>query len=164
MHEASKEIDDRLFRNTMASFPTGVTVITTEVEGEIHGMTANAFMSISLDPKLIAISVGERARMLPLIQQSKKFAVNILAADQEKESMQFAGQLKEQHNVKFETYHDTPIIEESLASITCELYDEHVAGDHTIFIGHVTGVKLTEKEPLLYFQGKYKEFEKHTEQ
>ena len=76
-------MDDRKFRNAMGKFASGVTVITTEADGEIHGMTANAFMSVSLNPKLVVISIGERANMLEKIQGSKKFAVNILAADQE---------------------------------------------------------------------------------
>lgn len=64
-------MDDRLFRNAMGKFATGVTVISTEHNGDIHGMTANAFMSISLNPKLVLISIGEKAKMLEKIQQSK---------------------------------------------------------------------------------------------
>lgn len=157
MTQIEHEIDDRFFRNAMGSFATGVTVITTENEGEVTGMTANAFMSISLHPKLIAISIGENAKMLNRIKGSNKFAVNILAADQLKESMQFAGQLKEDYEVKFETYKGLPIIEESLANITCDVHSEFVAGDHTIFIGHVTGVKLESKDPLLFSQGQYRQ-------
>ena len=70
-------MDDRQFRQAMGKFATGVTVITTEVEGEVHGMTANAFMSVSLDPKLVVISIGDRAHMLEKIKNSKKFAFNI---------------------------------------------------------------------------------------
>lgn len=158
MQKIDKEIDDRLFRNAMGSFATGVTVITTENEDEVHGMTANAFMSISLNPKLVAISIGENAKMLEHIQKSKKFAVNILSADQQKESMQFAGQLKDNpYEVTFTTHQGLPIIENSLAVVTCDLHNEHVEGDHTIFIGRVTDVILKEQDPLLFFQGKYRE-------
>ena len=76
-------MDDRLFRDAMGKFATGVTVILTETEGEPHGMTANAFMSVSLTPKLVVISIKENARMLAKIQDSKKFSVNILAENQE---------------------------------------------------------------------------------
>ena len=86
-------MDDRQFRQAMGKFATGVTVITTEVEGEVHGMTANAFMSVSLEPKLVVISIGERAQMLKKIKTSKKFAVNILSGEQQDYSMIFAGQL-----------------------------------------------------------------------
>ena len=88
-------MDDRQFRQAMGKFATGVTVITTEVEGEVHGMTANAFMSVSLNPKLVVISIGERAQMLEKIKNSKKFAVNILSGEQQEYSMLFAGQIKE---------------------------------------------------------------------
>ncbi|MBE1555181.1 flavin reductase family protein [Sporosarcina limicola] len=157
MQIVGQEVDDRLFRNAMGSFTTGVTVITTEIAEEVHGMTANAFMSISLNPRLVAISVGENARMFQYIKDAKKFAVNILSSDQQKESMQFAGQLKEEHEIAFSTYKGLPIIEDALAVVTCELHSEYVAGDHTIFIGHVTGVKLSQKDPLLFSQGKYRE-------
>src|SRR3954463_1392190 len=92
-------MDDRQFRTAMGKFATGVTVIATDVDGDVHGMTANAFMSVSLDPKLVVISIGEKARILEKIKQSKTFSVNILAADQQELSMIFAGQLKDQHDV-----------------------------------------------------------------
>lgn len=157
MHLKEQEIDDRLFRNAMGSFATGVTVITTEVSGEVHGMTANAFMSISLKPKLIAISVGENARMLGFIKDSKQFAVNVLSSAQQNESKQFSGQLNLEHEVQFVTYMGVPTLADSLAVITCDLHSEYVVGDHTVFIGQVTGIKLEEKDPLIYSQGKYRE-------
>lgn len=163
MTQIDHEIDDRFFRNAMGTFATGVTIITTENNGEVTGMTANAFMSISLNPKLVAISIGENAKMLDRIKESQKFAVNILAADQEKESMQFAGQLKEDYEVEFVTYKGLPTIDNSLAVITCEVHSEVLAGDHTIFIGHVTGVKLESKDPLMYSQGQYRSLQELVE-
>lgn len=157
MQIENQEIDDRLFRNAMGSFATGVTVITTEVDGEVHGMTANAFMSISLNPKLIAISVGEHARMLQHIKDAKQFAVNILTSDQQEESKQFSGQLNLEHEIEFTSYKGLPTLTNALAVITCTLHSEYVVGDHTVYIGQVTGVKLEEKTPLIYSQGKYRE-------
>ncbi len=149
-------MDDRQFRTAMGKFATGVTVITTEHDGEVHGMTANAFMSVSLDPKLIVISIKENARMLPKIQESKTFSVNILSDQQEKVSMRFAGQLKdESYEVAFEKLDNQPVIKDALAQITCELAAEHVEGDHTLFIGRVTDINLNEGNPLLFFNGRY---------
>ncbi|WP_216667747.1 flavin reductase family protein [Sporosarcina jiandibaonis] len=159
MTKIEHEIDDRLFRNAMGSFATGVTVITTEVENGIHGMTANAFMSISLNPKLIAISVDEKAKMLDHIKKAGKFAVNILSKDQKEVSMQFAGQNKEDVDVSFVTYKGLPTVENSLAVVTCEVQSGIVAGDHTIFIGQVTGVKLESHDPLLFSKGQYRELQ-----
>jgi flavin reductase (DIM6/NTAB) family NADH-FMN oxidoreductase RutF len=157
MQQVDQAIDDRLYRNVMGSFATGVTVITTEVAEVVHGMTANAFMSVSLNPKLIAISIGEKARMHQYIKDSKKFAINMLSADQQNESKQFSGQLKSESEITFSSYKGIPILEETLAVVTCELHSEYVVGDHTIFIGQVTGVKHEQKDPLLFNQGKYRE-------
>lgn len=160
MQQVEHEIDDRLYRNVMGSFATGVTVITTEVAEEIHGMTANAFMSVSLNPKLVAVSIGEKARMHQYIKDSKQFAINILSDSQQKESKQFAGQLKSETEIQFSSFKGLPILEDTLAVITCKLHSEYIIGDHTVFIGHVTGVKLDSKDPLLFSQGKYRELKK----
>ncbi|MDR7237524.1 flavin reductase family protein [Neobacillus drentensis] len=149
-------MDDRQFRSAMGKFATGVTVITTEVEGEIHGMTANAFMSVSLDPKLVVISIGEKAKILNKIKESKIFTVNILAADQEELSMIFAGQLKEHKEVTFERLDGKPVLSGAVAQIACEVSAEHVEGDHTLFIGKVTDIHLEDAEPLVFYNGKYR--------
>ena len=76
-------VTETVFRRVMASFVTGVTVITTQVHGEIRGMTANAFMSGSLEPPLCVVSVGKKARMHAFLLESGHFGVNILARGQE---------------------------------------------------------------------------------
>ena len=133
-----------------------MTVITTEIDGEVHGMTANAFMSVSLDPKLVVISIGEKAQMLDKIKNSKKFAVNILAANQQELSMIFAGQIKEKRDVSFENLGGLPVLEGAVAQVACEVVNEHVEGDHTLFIGKVIDIHLEEEEPLLFFNGQYR--------
>lgn len=149
-------MDDRLFRTAMGKFATGVTVILTETENQPHGMTANAFMSVSLDPKLVVISVKENAKILPKIQESGKFSVNILSAEQQEMSMIFAGQIKDKE-VEFARLENQPVIPGAIAQVTCEVSAEHVEGDHTLFIGKVTGIELNEGEPLLFFNGRYRE-------
>lgn len=153
-------MDDRLFRNTMGKFATGVTVITTEHEGQAHGMTANAFMSVSLDPKLVVISIGQHARCLSKIKESATFAVNILAEDQQDYSMIFAGQKKDEVEVQFERLADLPVLAGAIAQISCDVVSHYVEGDHTLFIGKVRDIKLDEsKEPLLFYAGKYRTLE-----
>ncbi|WP_017728830.1 flavin reductase family protein [Halalkalibacterium ligniniphilum] len=149
-------MDDMLFRNAMGRFASGITVITTEVEGEVHGMTANAFMSVSLQPKLVVVSIREQAHMLEQIKKSQKYAVNILASDQQELSINFAGQIKEKIDVSFDRLNGLPVLKGSLAQVTCEVVNKHVEGDHTLFIGKVTAIHLEEGEPLLYFNGKYR--------
>ena len=149
-------MDDRQFRTAMGKFATGVTVITTEVDGKPHGMTANAFMSVSLDPKLVVISIAEKAQMIEKVKKSKTFAVNMLANDQQELSMIFAGQIKENRDVSFDELGGLPVLEGAVAQVACEVVNSHVEGDHTLFIGKVIDIHLEEKEPLLFFSGQYR--------
>lgn len=155
-------MDSRQFRNAMGKFATGVTVILTENDGDIHGMTANAFMSVSLDPMLVVISIGEKARILNKIRESGIFTVNILSEEQEELSMMFAGQLKEKRKVEFERLDEKPVLPSALAQVACEVTSEYKEGDHTLFVGKVTGIHLPEeeKDPLIFYGGKYRSIEK----
>lgn len=155
-------MDDRLFRDAMGKFATGVTVILTEKDGEPNGMTANAFMSVSLDPKLVVISIKENARMLSKVQESKKFSVNILADEQEDISKIFAGQIKDRQ-VTFDRLADLPVIPGAIAQVACEVSAEYVEGDHTLFIGKVKDIAIKDGDPLLFFAGKYRSLETKVE-
>ncbi len=148
-------MDDRLFRDAMGKFATGVTVLLTENAGEAHGMTANGFMSVSLDPKLVVISIGHKAKFLEKVSESRKYTVNILAEDQEHYSRHFAGRPGEA--VEFETLAGLPVLKGAIAQIACEVVSEHVEGDHTLFIGKVVDLRLEDKNPLLFFGGKYRQ-------
>lgn len=151
-------MDDRLFKTAMGKFATGVTVITTEVDGDVHGMTANAFMSVSLHPKLVLVSVMNENKTCERIKTAKAFGVNILTKEQANYSQYFAGQVDEELDVPFGKLENVPIIEDTLVNVACKLYDSHEAGDHTLFIGEVLDVVVKNEEPLLYFEGSYKEF------
>ncbi|WAA13420.1 flavin reductase family protein [Fervidibacillus halotolerans] len=150
-------MDEKQFRQAMGKFATGVTVITTSDGKDIHGMTANAFMSVSLDPKLVVISVNNRAQMYEKIQQTKTYAVSILNETQSDISMHFAKQKQLDRSVEFEQLNGLPVIKDALAFITCDLEEAFKAGDHTLFLGRVTGIKINEKKkkPLTYFEGNY---------
>src|SRR5690625_1116025 len=116
-------MDDQTFRQAMGKFATGVTVIATETDGEIHGMTANAFMSVSLDPKLIVVSIDKRARMLNKIKEAETFTVNFLRKEQKEYSQLFAGQIKDKIDVPFARLQNLPVIEDALASIACTVHN-----------------------------------------
>jgi len=149
-------MDDRTFRNAMGRFATGVTVITTKTnDDDIHGMTANAFMSVSLDPKLVTISIDHRANMLEKINESEQFSVNILTYEQKEVSMHFAGQKEMEEEVKFEFVQGVPIIGGSLASVVCDVHTSYEVGDHTLFIGEVKDIIMNDGEPLTFYSGKY---------
>jgi flavin reductase (DIM6/NTAB) family NADH-FMN oxidoreductase RutF len=150
------------FRQAMGSFATGVTVITlAEVGGEVHGMTANAFSSVSLDPLLVLVCVDHRARTHAHLQEKKRFGINVLASDQRLISEFYAGAMEtHQHaeaaGARFDrTAHGTPVLRGALAYLECHLRHAQEAGDHTIFIAEVEDVVSREGEPLLYFHGKY---------
>ncbi|WP_342387466.1 flavin reductase family protein [Salinicoccus bachuensis] len=152
-------MDDRKFRNAMGKFATGVNVIATEIDGEVYGMTANAFMSVSLDPKLIVISIGNRAKMLDRIRQSGRFSVNVLSCEQQEESMRFAGQKEFEDKFDFGQLGDAPVIEDALCQLSCEVYNEHTEGDHVLFIGKVNDLVLEDGDPLIFNCGKYRRLE-----
>ncbi|MFS0781312.1 flavin reductase family protein [Bacillus sp. 1P06AnD] len=148
-------MDDQMFRKAMGQFATGVTVITTSIGDKPFGMTANAFMSVSLSPKLVLVSIGEKAKMKGYIDESGLFAVNVLNEDQRDISMLFAGQLKKERDISFVWKDGLPLIPHSLVSLTCKVVQAHVAGDHTLYIGEVTGLEQKEGKPLLFVGGKY---------
>jgi flavin reductase (DIM6/NTAB) family NADH-FMN oxidoreductase RutF len=148
-------MDDRMFRTAMGKFATGVTVVTTKLGEEVHGMTANAFMSVSLNPKLVVVSVDHRATMKSYITHARKFAISILNQNQRDLSAYFAGQIDETREIDFHWFHEMPTIKNALVNIVCELHETVDAGDHTLFIGKVTELIVQEGEPLAFFNGKY---------
>ncbi|RKQ38026.1 flavin reductase family protein [Oceanobacillus halophilus] len=149
-------MDDKKFREAMGKFATGVTVILTEEDGVVHGMTANAFMSVSLHPKLVTISIGEKTRILSKVKKSKEFTVNILASHQEELSRVFSGSLKDEWEMDFDRIDGKPALPGSIAQIACEVVSEYVEGDHTLFIGRVREVQLEEEDPLIFYNRKYR--------
>ena len=154
------------FRKALGSFATGVTVITVDYEGEVHGMTANAFTSVSLDPQLILVCVDHRARTHTQLHAKKRFGVNVLAANQQRISEYYASPAREHAkaetiaDARFDrTQHGTPVLRGALAYLECKLHTAQDAGDHTIFIAEVEEVVVRQGNPLLYFRGTYRALE-----
>jgi flavin reductase (DIM6/NTAB) family NADH-FMN oxidoreductase RutF len=151
------------FRKAMGSFATGVTVITVDYEGEVHGMTANAFTSVSLDPLLVLVCVDHRARTHTHLHARKRFGVNVLAEDQRVISEYYADpganyrDAEREAGARFDrTGHGTPVLHGALAYLECRLHTAQEAGDHTVFIAEVEDVVVREGDPLLYFRGEYR--------
>jgi len=142
-------IDARAFRNAMGQFATGVVVISTEVDGQAHAMTANAFMSGSLEPPLILVSVAQTARMFGRIVASERFAVSVLGAAQQALSDHFAGRLDQNADKNaadravpvFERLDGLPVIADALVQVSTRLQHSYPCGDHTLFVGRVTGLR-----------------------
>src|SRR5688572_7824889 len=155
--------DAGALRSAMSHFPTGVTVVTSGREERVEGMTANAVISVSLDPLLILVSVHKVARINPRIREEGHFAVSVLADDQEGLSRLFASPerssgLQALHSLGG-GYGSTgaPLAAGALAAIECELEDIYAGGDHDLFLGRVIEVRLgdTRKGPLIYHEGGY---------
>lgn len=142
----------------MGQFATGITVITAQNnELEVKGVTVNAFMSLSLDPSLIAISLRNEASIIDTLTQAKSFGISILSDEQLEYSMIFANQKKTEELVSFEYKQSVPVLPEALVQMICEKESEVKAGDHTIFIAAVKDLQLNEGKPLLYHGGQYKQ-------
>src|SRR5699024_370069 len=144
-------MNDRIFRNTMGKFATGVTIVTTTIGDNINGMTANVFMYDSYEAKLITISVDNEDNILDKIHNSDKFAVSIIGQEQQDLSMHFAGQKEKNDCVEFDFINSMPVVRNSLATVVCDVYDSHVIGDHTLFIGSVMNVVLMDGKRLIFY-------------
>ena len=151
------------FRKAMGCFATGVTIITVDLEGEVHGMTANAFASVSLDPMLVLVCVDHNTKTHAHLHAKKRFGINVLGEDQRAISEYYARAERTHENAEAEagarferTKHGTPMLHGALAYLECRLHKAQVAGDHTIFIAEVEDVVVREGQPLLFFRGKYR--------
>ena len=156
-------VDREQFFALMASFASGVTVITsTGADGVERGLTASAFCSVSLEPRLCLVSVDNRSESIGAIKESGTFAVNILARDQEDLSRRFASKLPD----KFEgiayrpgTSTGAPILDGVLAWIECRVHTAVPGGDHTVFIGEIQDGTANEGTPLLYYRSQYRQLD-----
>jgi flavin reductase len=136
-------VTEELFRRVMASFATGVTVITTQVGGEVRGMTANAFMSGSLDPPLCVICVSLKARMHAFLMEAGHFGVNILGRGQESLIGHFAGRPVEGIDPEYEYAGSTPVFARANATIAAVVAAQHACGDHSLFVGRIFALRHT---------------------
>jgi flavin reductase (DIM6/NTAB) family NADH-FMN oxidoreductase RutF len=155
LHDQHPPVDGKLFRRVMGRFATGVTVITAEAEGGVRGMTANAFMSGSLAPPLCLVAVAKKARQHQALQAARHFGVSMLAQGQEAISQHFAGLGVTQPEVLFEHLAGVPVLAGVSAVIAARIETRHDCGDHSLFVGHIIGMRDDGLPPLLFHGGKY---------
>jgi flavin reductase (DIM6/NTAB) family NADH-FMN oxidoreductase RutF/DNA-binding MarR family transcriptional regulator len=146
------------FRQALGTFATGVTVVTASSgNGELAGVTANSFTSVSLEPPLVLWCLASSSDNLQIFQSARYFAVNILASDQETVSSHFA---KRQEN-KFDNISyqpglgGAPLLENCMTRLQCRTKEKYEAGDHWIFLGEVEKFDTTSREALLFHLGSY---------
>src|SRR5882672_7933924 len=120
----------------MSRFPTGVTVVSTPHGDGVHAMTANGFLSVSLEPPLVLISLGQ-CRMAQMLATTGRYGISVLAEDQRALSGHFAGRPDPTAAPNFTSVDGLPFLAGAVAHIGCRVVDTHPAGDHTLFIGEV---------------------------
>jgi 3-hydroxy-9,10-secoandrosta-1,3,5(10)-triene-9,17-dione monooxygenase reductase component len=150
--------DDRRFRDVLGHFATGVTIVTAMDGEEPVGLAANSFTSLSLDPPLVLFCVALSSSTWPRIEPSGMFAVNILGEDHEELSQLFAQRGADRFGAT--PWHTgvsgSPVLDEAIAYVDCELEAQYPGGDHIIVVGRVLDFDLREDtRPLLFFQGTY---------
>ncbi len=152
--EATSALDMRVL---MGQWATGVSILTAEDGDGPKGCTANAVSSLSLDPMLLIACFAYSSNTLEAVRRSGRFAVNILAADQEDVSRRFATKAGSKfEGLPFTLVGGTPVIEGALAWVVCDVEQEVAGGDHAIMIGAPRwGEARDGAEPLVYFRSKY---------
>ena len=155
VRRAVSAVPPALFRKVMGRFATGVTVVTTDVGGEVFGMTANAFMAGSLTPPLCVISIGHGARMHARLAESRKFGVSFLGEQQAPLAQHFAGRAFAPVEPKFRRLGDVPVLAGSVGVIAADIVSTAECGDHTLFVGRIAQLAVEEHAPLLFYGGRY---------
>jgi flavin reductase (DIM6/NTAB) family NADH-FMN oxidoreductase RutF len=155
----STSIDQRMLRQTVGRFVTGVTVIAIETDGHVRAITANSFTSLSLDPPLVLFCLGKETKAGQHIQSVSGFAVSILSHEQQELSAYFAGSWKDSEPppFAFTEWEGGPRLEGCIAALGCRLHAIHEGGDHWIVVGQVLATYRVDENslPLVFFGGKY---------
>lgn len=151
----SPVLNSRPLRDSLGRFATGVTVITTVENGTTHGMTANAFVSVSLDPPLVLVSLDNRSQMHRILPTAGRYGVSVLAEDQKALSDHFAGRGTGDAEIRFIRRAGTALLEGAVAHFVVKVMNVHPAGDHTLYVGLVEDFQFRDENPLLFYAGKY---------
>lgn len=153
-------------RSVLRQWASGVTVVTSGVDGALHGMTVSSFSSVSLEPPLISVNIERRTRTFSLMTEAGAFAVSILADDQQDLAQHFGGGIPDnEERLKGLSYQlgplGSPLLEGCLASMECRVKGALPAGTHSVFVGEVTSWNIQHgKLPLVYWQRDYQELER----
>ena len=147
------------FRAALGMFATGVTVVTARTAtGELVGLTANSFNSVSLDPPLVLWSLSQRSLSLDAFRTGSHYAINVLAADQHELALRFSTPLSDRWDGVAWTpgVAGAPLITGAMAHFECFNKSRYEEGDHVIFVGQVEQVAhRPEATPLLFHGGRF---------
>jgi flavin reductase (DIM6/NTAB) family NADH-FMN oxidoreductase RutF len=153
-------VDD--LKAALSRWATGVTIVTARAGERVHGMTVSAFTEVSLDPPLVLFCADKSSNTLPLIEEGRVFAVNVLARDQEALSNKFASKKQEWQRFDGLAYDEgetgAPLLRGTVANLDCRVVHAHDHGDHVVCVGEVQEIRTSDRKPLLYFGGSYGDF------
>ncbi|MED5611654.1 flavin reductase family protein [Pseudomonas sp. JH-2] len=150
-------LDAKRFRRVMGKFATGVTVITYQHEGQPAGMTANAFMSLSVDPPMVLVSIRRESRFASSVKPGDGFGIAFLREEHEALSRHFGGRPDPAHAVEFASHGGTPTLRGALVQLVVRANAVHPGGDHLIYTADVEAVEESDGPPLLFYSGTYKQ-------
>ncbi|MBB4761710.1 flavin reductase [Amorphoplanes digitatis] len=149
-------VDSATFRTVLGQWPSGVCVVTTTGARGAHGMTASSFSSVSLDPPMVSVCLGNHLPSRMLLETAGKFAISFLGKDQAHVGRRFAGQHPEITD-RFAgldwtiTPNGVPVLSDAVAWLDCRVAHAYPGGDHTIFVGAVTEAATQRvTSPLLF--------------
>jgi flavin reductase (DIM6/NTAB) family NADH-FMN oxidoreductase RutF len=146
------------FRQAMANWATGVTIVTTrDSAGKPYGLTVSSFTSVSLNPVLVLVCLDNRLSGLKAFLDGKRFGVSILSEQQEDLSRIFAKKDSERPaTIYFDGKLGLPLLRNAIAAMECDTVRVYEGGDHQILLGEVQSTEVPQSDPpLLYFRGKY---------
>lgn len=153
------QADSGRYRDVIGHFATGVTIVTCAGTSGPAGMTTNAVASLSIDPLLLLVCFDNTSRTLPVVRETRRFAVNVLRAGQEELARVFASKRVAREKFEAVTHtvaHGVPVLDDALAWLACYLREMHPGGDHTIGVGSVTHMEADGAgDPLVFFRGGY---------
>ncbi len=153
MEAVSQPTLSELFKRALARWPSGVTIVAAEADGERRGMTASSFSSVSLEPPLVLVCIDENANLLEVLERGERFAINLLAEGQQAVSDHFAGR----SSSGLEPLSPDLSVEGALATLYCAKWQLYPGGDHRIVVGRVEAVRLSGAErPLVYWNRGYR--------
>lgn len=155
---APAAFDERQFRDALAQFATGVTIVCARADANRYvGFTANSFNSVSLAPPLILWSLAARSPSLAAFEAAERYAVNVLELSQ----VELARRFSRPHADRFATvpyrlgWSEAPLIEGCVAWLECRHQARYRTGDHLLFIGEVVTVERARGNPLVFHHGRY---------
>lgn len=149
------------FKDALSSWASGVSVVTTRSGDLVYGLTVSSFTSLSLDPPLILVCVGNKNRLPAMIRDAGRFAISLLAADQASVSAQLARSGRDPAPdlgvAEAHTAGGLPVVADAIAHLACDLHHELVVGDHTVIVGRVVEASArADREPLVYHRRGYR--------